>query len=77
QVTVGSLELSANKDIRQIIEIVEDYDKYGHLTRHLRDHGNSGRVLIFVETKKGCDALTRSLRQEGFPALAIHGDKQQ
>lgn len=77
QVTVGSLELSANKDIRQIIEMVEDYDKYLCLTRHLRDHSNSGRVLIFVETKKGCDALTSSLRQEGFLALAIHGDKQQ
>lgn len=42
-----------------------------------QDHNNAGRVLIFVETKKGCDALTRSLRHEGWPALAIHGDKNQ
>ncbi|CAN0089362.1 unnamed protein product [Ectocarpus sp. 6 AP-2014] len=77
QVTVGSLELSANKDIQQVIEIVEDFGKYRVLAKHLQEHNNAGRVLIFVETKKGCDALTRSLRHEGWPALAIHGDKNQ
>ena len=32
---------------------------------------------VFVETKKGCDQLTRSLRGESFPIAAIHGDKSQ
>ena len=36
KVTVGSLELSANKDIRQVIEIVEDYGKYRVLVKHLQ-----------------------------------------
>ncbi len=31
----------------------------------------------FVETKRGADQLTRSLRGDGFPAMAIHGDKTQ
>jgi len=35
------------------------------------------RILIFCQTKKGCDALTRSLRLHGWPAKAIHGDKNQ
>ena len=35
------------------------------------------RILIFSETKKGCDNLTRQLRQDGWPALSIHGDKSQ
>ena len=35
------------------------------------------RVLIFSETKKGCDAVTRQLRMDGWPALSIHGDKSQ
>ena len=46
-------------------------------TYNRQEHNNAGRVLIFVETKKGCDALTRSLRHEGWPALSIHGDKSQ
>lgn len=33
--------------------------------------------LIFVETKKGADALESWLCRSGFPAIAIHGDKVQ
>lgn len=36
KVTVGSLELSANKDIQQVIEIVEDFGKYRVLAKHLQ-----------------------------------------
>lgn len=35
------------------------------------------QVLIFCETKRGCDDITRQLRQDGWPALALHGDKSQ
>mmetsp|Transcript_6816 Transcript_6816/g.9167 ORF Transcript_6816/g.9167 Transcript_6816/m.9167 type:complete len:491 (-) Transcript_6816:205-1677(-) len=76
QVTVGSLELQANKDIQQVIEIVEDFGKYRKLQEKFRQCGNS-KSLIFVETKKGADALTRSLRMDGFQARCIHGDKSQ
>lgn len=41
--TVGSLELSANKDIQQLIEIVEDFGKYKVLAKHLQVH----RQLVF------------------------------
>lgn len=77
QVTVGSLELRANIMIRQIVEVVTDYEKYGRLVEHLRDFNDGSRVLIFVETKKGCDQLQRSLRIEGYPSKCIHGDKTQ
>jgi superfamily II DNA/RNA helicase len=36
-----------------------------------------GKTLIFVETKRNCDNVTRMLRMDGWPALAIHGDKNQ
>lgn len=78
QVAVGSLDLRANINIRQIVEVVTDYDKYGMLVRDLREYNSdNGRCLIFVETKKGADQLTRSLRAEGFPVRVIHGDKTQ
>lgn len=35
------------------------------------------KILVFCETKRGCDQVTRQLRQDGWPALAIHGDKSQ
>jgi hypothetical protein len=34
-------------------------------------------VQVFCETKRGCDAVTRQLRTDGWPALSIHGDKSQ
>lgn len=34
-------------------------------------------TLVFVETKKGADALESWLSRNGFPAIAIHGDKVQ
>jgi len=78
QVTVGSLDLSGNKDVTQIIEVCNDADKYPSLLRHLRQTlTEKDRVLVFVETKKGADMLTQSLRMDGFQARAMHGDKGQ
>ena len=98
KVHVGSLELRANVNIKQIVEVVSDYDKYPRLlevhflliyirnfpifkkksfssclhmesylvlqcklnwNQHLKQHNDGGRVIVFVETKKGCDQLTR------------------
>ncbi|GFH54277.1 ATP-dependent RNA helicase [Chaetoceros tenuissimus] len=78
QVTVGSLDLTGNKDVTQVVEVCNDTDKYGKLQDYLRNNlTDKDRVLVFVETKKGCDMLTRSLRTDGFPARAMHGDKSQ
>ena len=77
QVTVGSLELAANKDIKQEVMVCEDRDKYNLLLRALKENNTGGKVLIFVETKRGCDQLQRSLQMDGWNAVAIHGDKSQ
>lgn len=38
---------------------------------------DGSRILVFLDTKKGCDQITRQLRMDGWPALSIHGDKSQ
>jgi ATP-dependent RNA helicase DDX5/DBP2 len=63
--------------IDQIVEVVTDWDKYTRLMHYLKDYNDGSRVIIFVETKKGCDQLTKSLRMSDYPARAIHGDKTQ
>uniref|UniRef100_G3NWM5 Helicase C-terminal domain-containing protein n=1 Tax=Gasterosteus aculeatus TaxID=69293 RepID=G3NWM5_GASAC len=35
------------------------------------------KTIIFAETKKRCDDLTRRMRRDGWPAMCIHGDKSQ
>ncbi|KAH9626914.1 hypothetical protein KSS87_014975 [Heliosperma pusillum] len=77
KVTIGSAELKANHSICQVIEVMTDMEKYNRLIKLLKDVMDGSRILIFVETKKGCDQVTRQLRMDGWPALAIHGDKDQ
>ncbi|CAL5219153.1 g933 [Coccomyxa viridis] len=77
QVTIGSRELKANHMIQQSFEFVAEGDKYGVLARLLEREMDGSRLLIFCETKRGCDSVTRQLRTEGWPALSIHGDKSQ
>ncbi len=38
---------------------------------------DASRVLMFCNTKAGCDRLVRNLRSEGVRAQAIHGDLRQ
>ena len=77
KVTIGSTELKANHDITQIVEIVQDYEKYEKTVEILKKEMDGQRILVFTETKRNCDEITRRLRNDGWPALSIHGDKSQ
>jgi len=77
QINIGSMELAANHRVTQIVDIVQEYEKRPKLMKLLETIMDGGRILIFTQTKKGADQLQRALRGEGWPALAIHGDKTQ
>jgi superfamily II DNA/RNA helicase len=79
QVIIGNPDLKANHNITQIVEVIAEYDKYPRLRDLLKEvmTQQGAKVLIFCETKRGCDDITRSLRNDGWPALALHGDKSQ
>ena len=77
QVNIGSMELTASKHVKNTVLYLEEYSKNQELARIMRSVNNSDRVLIFTQTKKGADQLTRQMRSDGYPALAIHGGKTQ
>ncbi|PIA64339.1 hypothetical protein AQUCO_00100072v1 [Aquilegia coerulea] len=77
KVVIGSQDLKANHAIHQHVEIVSENQKYKKLVTLLEDIMDGSRILIFMDTKKGCDQITRQLRMDGWPALSIHGDKSQ
>ncbi|TFK70282.1 RNA helicase [Pluteus cervinus] len=78
QVNIGSMELTANHNIQQLVEICSDFEKRAKLIKHLDQiSSENAKVLIFVATKRVADDITKYLRQDGWPALAIHGDKEQ
>ncbi|KAK4084046.1 hypothetical protein Purlil1_10543 [Purpureocillium lilacinum] len=79
QVNIGSMDLSANHRITQIVEVVSDMEKRDRMIKHMEKvmDNKDNKILIFVGTKRVADEITRFLRQDGWPALSIHGDKQQ
>ncbi|KAI8529077.1 hypothetical protein RHMOL_Rhmol12G0197600 [Rhododendron molle] len=77
KVIIGSPHLKANQSINQVIEVVTEMEKYNRLVRLLNEVMDGSRILIFTQTKKGCDQVTRQMRMDGWPALSIHGDKNQ
>ncbi|KAJ0106606.1 hypothetical protein Patl1_18120 [Pistacia atlantica] len=76
-VIIGSTDLKANQSINQVVEVLTESEKYNRLIKLLKEAMDGNRILIFTETKKGCDQITRQLRMDGWPALSIHGDKNQ
>ena len=57
--------------------MLQEYDKSQKVQRLLEKIMDGSKILIFSETKRNADDITRQLRMQGFPALAIHGDKSQ
>ncbi|XP_068606677.1 probable ATP-dependent RNA helicase DDX5 isoform X1 [Brachionichthys hirsutus] len=79
QINVGALQLSANHNILQIVDVCNDMEKEDKLIRLLEEimSEKENKTIIFVETKRRCDELTRRMRRDGWPAMGIHGDKSQ
>ncbi|GAO17524.1 hypothetical protein UVI_02002930 [Ustilaginoidea virens] len=74
QVNIGSMELSANHRITQIVEVVTEMEKRDRMIKHLEKvmDNKENKILIFVGTKRVADDITRFLRQDGWPALCMN-----
>lgn len=68
---------STSENITQKIVWVEEDEKRSFLLDLLNAAGAQSLTLVFVETKKGADALEDFLCREGYPATSIHGDRTQ
>ncbi|KAJ9595305.1 hypothetical protein L9F63_027309 [Diploptera punctata] len=79
QVNIGSLQLSANHNIHQIVDVCEEHEKENKLHNLLQEIGSErdNKTIIFVETKRKVDSITRNIQRFGYKALSIHGDKTQ
>jgi ATP-dependent RNA helicase DDX5/DBP2 len=79
QVNIGSLNLSANNNILQIMEVCEEKDKDQKLLKLLAEiqTDRECKAIIFGETKRRVDDIKYFLTKNGYRAQAIHGDKSQ
>ncbi|XP_050725308.1 probable ATP-dependent RNA helicase DDX17 isoform X4 [Eriocheir sinensis] len=79
QLNVGSLSLAANHNILQIVDVCQEIEKDTKLRQLLEEimAEKESKIIVFAETKRKVDDLTRRMRREGWPAMCIHGDKSQ
>ncbi|CAG8554278.1 7754_t:CDS:2 [Diversispora eburnea] len=78
RVTIGSPDLSANNNVTQIVEVLEDRERDKRLLSLLeRYHNRKNRVLVFVLYKKEASRIENMLASQGYETLSIHGDKSQ
>ncbi|EIW72283.1 hypothetical protein TREMEDRAFT_41622 [Tremella mesenterica DSM 1558] len=86
RITVGSDELSANKRIEQVVEVLDngfqkDARMLHHLRAHLKAHPSTlkapTRILVFALYKKEAQRLESTLRRNGYNVGALHGDMGQ
>ncbi|KAF4678194.1 hypothetical protein FOL47_003256 [Perkinsus chesapeaki] len=81
-VTVGQSGHACH-NIQQFVEVVENNIKAERLQALMRAVASTNggvweaKTLIFTDTKRCADDITRVLRRDGWPALSIHGDKKQ
>ena len=73
------MNLSANHNILQIVDVCDESEKENKLMKLLMEISgeNDRKTIIFVETKRKVDEITRSINRCGYRAIAIHGDKSQ
>lgn len=81
KVNVGNRdELTANKRIQQIVEVIDPYDKEKRLIQLLHQYQKNGKddkILIFALYKKEASRIERTLKYKGFEVAALHGDLSQ
>ena len=80
QINVGGVELTANKNIKQYVDVCEEFDKRQKLfdlLAKIRADSRENKTIIFAETKRKVNELSNELRANGWPSACIHGDKAQ
>lgn len=62
-----------------MVDVCDESDKEEKLLKILKDVNSDrqNKIIVFVETKKKVDDVTKVIKREGFSAIGIHGDKSQ
>merc|ERR1719270_2356 len=74
---IGSVDLCANKNISQHVEITTKDYKTEQFLIDIEEKLLKKKVLVFTERKATVDRLERLLRNRRVRAMGIHGDKSQ
>jgi len=79
KVACGAEDLVANRRVKQIVEVVDNFERDQKVNVLLKSYHKSrkNRILIFVLYKKEAARVHRQLQNKGWSCVAIHGDNNQ
>ena len=68
QVNIGASQIHANHNILQIVDVCQEYEKDRKLVQLLEEimGEKENKTIIFCETKRKTDDITRKLRRDGY-----------
>jgi len=76
RISVGTVG-AANKDIRQVVDVLKPSEKWSWLSTKIQGFLNTGQVLVFAGTKAATEELSLKLAGLGCKVGCIHGNKTQ
>ncbi|XP_055714976.1 probable ATP-dependent RNA helicase DDX43 [Phlebotomus papatasi] len=77
QVYVGTLDLAAVHTVTQIVEIVDETDKWERILQFVQNMAPNDKAIIFCGRKARADELASELSMSDFNCQCIHGDRDQ
>ena len=81
QINIGGSanELTANKDVTQVVHSVDSMDKDDELIKIMNtfEKPDEARIIVFANKKYMCDRIVKGLAKFKWNAVSIHGDKDQ
>ena len=76
EIVAGGRSVAADT-VDQYVELRAEGTKFMRLLQLLGHWFERGSVLIFVDTQLKCDSIYEQLMKAGYPALSLHGGKDQ
>lgn len=77
KVFVGTLDLAAVHSVRQVVEMVEEYEKKEMLLDFIHQMKPDEKVIVFVGKKIVADDVSSDLAMSNIICQCIHGDREQ
>lgn len=77
QVFIGSLDLAATHTVTQIIEVMDEEEKYSRLLRFVKDMQPDDKAIIFCGRKDRADSLSCDFALGKINCQSIHGNRDQ
>lgn len=77
QVFIGTLDLAACHSVTQIIDIIDEEEKWDKLMQFFMEMTEDDKVIVFVGKKTRADELSSEMALKGVNVQSIHGDREQ